>query len=333
MTVERTGTGRLHPQAVGHLAAIADAPGIADLSVAQVRTAMLGYLDLQRPAPEMAAVRHLFIPGPTADLPVRVYYPHSADPQTADPQTADPQSADPGPAVVVFHGSGWVAANLDLVDEPARVLARDTGFVVIAVNYQKAPEHRFPIPLDDCVATRQWVHANAGVLGIDAARLGVVGDSAGGNLAAAATALAVDLGVPVAAQALLYPALDRRRDGDSYREFAVGHGLDARDMEWFWRHYVDPDLGDDPRVSPIRRDDFSSTPPTFVATASHDVLRDEAEEFAGLLGAAGVDVTGRRYDGAIHGFWWMDRVLDLSRSLQLDVADWFLRRLGGPHTG
>jgi acetyl esterase len=129
-----------------------------------------------------------------------------------------------------------VAANLDLVDEPARVLAADTGFTVVTVNYQKAPEHPFPAPLDDCVATVRWVHDHAAELGVDPDRIAIVGDSAGGNLAAAATAELVASGVPVAAQALLYPALDHHRNTASYAELG-GFGLSAADMAWFWGHY------------------------------------------------------------------------------------------------
>ncbi|SEA50239.1 MULTISPECIES: alpha/beta hydrolase [unclassified Mycobacterium] len=303
----------LHPQARAHLAAAATAPGIATLSVPDARLAALGYLDLQRPAPAMAQVQHRFIPGPTADLPVRIYRPT--------------QDRGPHPVIVVLHGSGWVIGNLDLVDEPARVLARDTGYVVLAVNYQKAPERRFPVPLQDCVATVRWVHTHASELGVDPSRLAVVGDSAGGNLAAATTAELAGTDVMVAAQALLYPALDRRMATPSYAAFARGFGLDAADMAWFWNHYVDVDASEDPRVSPLRANSFAHLPSTFVATAGHDVLRDEAETYAGLLSDAGVDVVVRRYPGMIHGFWWMDGVLDDSRTLQRDLAEFLVDRL------
>jgi acetyl esterase len=309
----------LHPQARAHLAAAATAPGIAALSVTDARSAALAYLDLQRPAPAMAQVEHRFIPGPTADLPVRIYRPAPA--------------REPQPVIVVLHGSGWVIGNLDLVDEPARVLARDTGYVVLAVNYQKAPEHPFPVPLQDCVATVRWVHTNADKLGVDQNLLAVVGDSAGGNLAAATTAELAGTDVAVAAQALLYPALDRRMTAPSYAGFARGFGLDAADMAWFWNHYVGDRAGADPRVSPLRANSFAHLPPTFVATASHDVLRDEAETYAGLLGDAGVDVLAKRYPGMIHGFWWMDGVLDDARTLQRDLAAFLVERMSAtrPH--
>jgi acetyl esterase len=125
----------------------------------------------------------------------------------------------------------------------------------------------------------------------------------------------------VAAQALLYPALDHRRDSASYREFATGFGLTAADMAWFWNHYVDARLGDHPRVSPLRDGDLAGRPPTFVATAGADVLRDEGERYAEGLRSAGGSVTAKRYDGMIHGFWWMDAVLDGARTLQRDLAD------------
>jgi len=305
-----TAVAPLHPQAAAHLAAGADAPGIASMTVAQARAAGLGYLALQRRAPAMAHVEHRFIPGPTADLPVRILRPGL---------TVEPQ-----PAVVVLHGSGWVICNLDVVDEPARVLASDTGFVVVTVNYQKAPEHRFPVPLDDSVAAIRWVHDNAGPLGLDPSRIGVVGDSAGGTLAAAATAQLVAAGIPIAAQALLYPALDQRCAHASYAEFARGFGLDAEDMAWFWGHYVDDADGADPRVSPLRAPRLDHLPPTYLATAGCDVLRDEGEAYAARLADVGVPVTSQRYDGMIHGFWWMDAVFDDARTLQLAVAR-FLR--------
>jgi acetyl esterase len=307
----------LHPQAAAHLAATANAPGVAKMTVAQARIATLGYLQLQRPAPEMADVQHRYIPGPTADLPIRILRP-----------TREP---GPRPAIVVLHGSGWVVCNLDVVDEPARVLAVDTGYTVVTVNYQKAPEHRFPIPLNDSVAAIGWVHQHAADLGIDPTRIAVVGDSAGGNLAAAATAELVASGIPIAAQALLYPALDHRADTESYRSFGAGFGLDADDMAWFWNHYLgtadDAADGDDPRVSPLRAPDLSALPATFVATAGHDVLRDEAETYAQRLHEAGVPVSAKRYDGTIHGFWWMDSVLDDSRTLQRDLAAFLTRTL------
>lgn len=299
----------LHPQAAAHLAATASAPTVATMTPAQARVAMLGYLQLQRAAPVMD-VEHRFVPGPTADLPIRIYRP----------------SPGRGPAIIVLHGSGWVAANLDMVDEPARRLAVDTGFMVITVNYQKAPEHPFPIPLEDCIATLHWVADNAEALGVTT--IAVVGDSAGGNLAAAAVAQ-VHPQVSIAAQALLYPALDERRGSASYAEFSTGFGLDAADMAWFWGHYLPEGHVPCARTSPLLAEDVSQLPPTFVATAECDVLRDEGEQYADRLLAAGVPTTATRYPGMVHGFWWMDSVLDGSRELQQDLAAYLVARLTG----
>lgn len=303
----------LDPQAAAYLAATADAATVATMTVPQARIALMGYLELQLHLPDVMAVQHRFIPGPTADLPIRIIRPRPA--------------TEPQPAVVLLHGSGWVACNLDVIEEPARRLALDTGFVVVTVNYQKAPEHPFPIPLDDSVAGIRWVLDHAIELGIDPERVAVAGDSAGGNLAAAATTQLAAEGTPIAAQALLYPALDRRQDADSYREFGSGYGLGAADMAWFWGHYAAAELADDPRVSPLRSAESAALPATFVATAGHDVLREEGEEYARLLSARGIPVLAKRYPGMIHGFWLMDAALDQSRTLQRDLADFLVARL------
>lgn len=326
----------LHPQAAAHLLAAADTPGVAELTVPQARLVALGYVALQR-EPIDLPTEHRFIRGPTADLPIRILRPDARP--------------GPRPTIIVLHGSGWAIGTLDLVDEPARRLAADTGFTVITINYQKAPEHRFPIPLQDCVAGIEWVREHAVELGVDPARVGVVGDSAGGTLAAAATAAlnerwttertadvgtagTTDTGRPVAALGLLYPALDAVADSDSYREFAGGHGLDAADMAWFWSHYLGDAVADDtrrdPRVSPLRAPSVAALPPTYLATAGHDVLRDEGEAYADRLRAADVPVVSHRFPGMIHGFWWMDAVLDDARTLQTALADFLRAHLGAP---
>ncbi|GAB3308331.1 alpha/beta hydrolase fold domain-containing protein [Epidermidibacterium keratini] len=307
----------LDPQAVAFLEAGRQAavPPIHQLSVADARQAGLAYLGLQRPVDEAVEVEHRFISGPTADLPVRIYRP---------------ASGDAGPTVLMLHGSGWVICNLDVADVPARRLAVDSGLTVVTVNYQKAPEHPYPVPLDDCYAALEWMVDSADSLGIDPQRIAVVGDSAGGNLAAAVALRARERReISLAAQALLYPALDARLEAPSYSLHSA-NGISRDDMAWFWAHYLGPEGDPDAAaISPLRAGDLSGLAPAFIATASHDVLRDEGEQYAELLREAGVPVEHREYAGMIHGFFWMDGVLDRARDLQLDLAAFLRRTLGG----
>src|SRR3954469_15250258 len=150
-----------------------------ELSVPEARVAARSFAELQGPAEDVASIEHRFIPGPTADLPVRIY---------------TPEGQGPFPALVYFHGSGWVVLNIEVCDTSLRALANSTGCVVVAVNYQKAPEHPFPIPFDDCWAATTWTFEHAGELDVDPERIGVIGDSAGGNLAAAIALKARDEG-------------------------------------------------------------------------------------------------------------------------------------------
>jgi len=293
----------LDPQAATFLAEAAAAgdPPVEALSIADARLSGLGFLDLQGEPEEVARVVHRFIPGPTADLPVRIYYP---------------DGEGPFPAVVWFHGSGWVICNLDVNDVPARALTNRSGCVVIAVNYQKAPEHPFPVPFDDCWATLQWVRANAVALGVDPARIAVGGDSSGGNLAAAVALRSADEGDPVSFQALIYPVTNFDLDTPSYLENAEGYLLNRESMRWFWDKYLAaPSDGENPYASPLRADSLAGSAPAFIATAEFDPLRDDGERYAHRLRDAGVEVTLTRYDGMVHGFFLMDGVLDRARGL------------------
>src|SRR3954470_10571716 len=141
-----------------------------ELSVAEARIAARSFADLQGPAEDVASIEHRFIPGPTADLPVRIY---------------TPEGDGPFPALVYFHGSGWVVLNIEVCDTTMRALANSTGSVVVAVNYQKAPEHPFPVPYEDCWAGTLWTFESAEQLNVAASRIALLGDSAGGTLAAA----------------------------------------------------------------------------------------------------------------------------------------------------
>lgn len=264
--------------------------------------------------PEPVAVEHRVIPGPTAELPVRVYRPEGDGPR---------------PALVAFHGGCWVVGNIEVADRPFRALASATGCVVVSVNYQKAPEHPFPVPLDDCYSAFVWTVEHAVELGVDPARVGVVGDSAGGNLAAAVCLKARTAGAPrPAVQVLVYPAVDPSLDTPSAKEFAEGYGLTTADMAWSWRQYApDPAERDDPLVAPLRAASLVGQPPAVVVTAGFDVLRDEGLAYADKLQADGVAVTRHHYPGTIHGFMWMGGAVDECGQMLADVADSLRERL------
>ncbi len=279
-----------------------------ELTVAEARVAARAFLDLQGEPEEVASVEHCFIPGPTADLPVRIY---------------TPEGEGPFPGLVYFHGSGWVVLNIEICDTTMRALANSTGCVVVAVNYQKAPEHPFPQPFDDCWAATLWTFENAEALNLDTSRIGVIGDSAGGNLAAAVCLRARDEGAPkLAYQALIYPAVEHGWDTASAHENAEGYLLQRESMHWFWDHYVpDKSLATDWRVSPLLADDHSGLPPAFIATAEFDPLRDDGRAYHVKLHEAGVPVTYVEYDGMIHGFYWMQGIADGAKRLHADLAE------------
>jgi acetyl esterase/lipase len=193
---------------------------------------------------------------------------------------------------------------------------------VRTVEYRLGPEHRFPAPLDDCYLATQWAAEHAAELGGDADRLVVIGDSAGGNLAAAVSLMARDKGGPaIAQQILLYPATDHNFDTASYRENADGYMLTRESCRWFWSNYIrDEADAASPYVSMLRAPDLSGLPSALVVTAEFDPLRDEGEAYAKRLRAAGVQAKVSCYDGMIHGFLWMGGVFDRTAQLIGEIA-------------
>jgi acetyl esterase len=208
------------------------------------------------------------------------------------------------PALVYFHGGGWTIGDLDTHDVPCRELANLSRCAVFSVDYRLAPEHKFPAAAEDAVAATRWVHAHAPALDVDAARIAVGGDSAGGNLAAvAAIALRDAGGPPLAMQALIYPSIDLAADTPSHHALAEGHLLTRDAILWFVGNYLrSPEDAADWRASPIRARDLSGLPPAYVVTAGFDPLRDEGEAYAQALERAGVAVTYECFEGMIHGF-------------------------------
>ncbi len=232
------------------------------------------------------------VPGPDADIPVRIYHPHG-------------DRSDGRPAIVFCHGGGFVLCDIESHDGLCRALARGSDAVVVSVGYRLAPEHRAPAAALDCFAAYRWVIDHAAELGIDAARCAVGGDSAGGNLAAVTALLCRERGVPVpAAQLLLYPVIDPSFETDSYRRYATGYFNTRAAMQWYWGQYLGGERVPEPPhlVAPARAESHAGLPPAVIVTAGLDPLHSEGCDYARRLSAAGVHVVHRDYPGLYHGF-------------------------------
>jgi acetyl esterase len=210
------------------------------------------------------------------------------------------------PVLVWFHGGGWVLGDLDSTEFNCRRLANDVGCVVVSVDYRLAPETPFPGAIDDCFAATAWVAEFAGELGIDARRIAVGSDSAGGNLAACVAYRARTSGPPLMFQLLVYPATDAVFDRPSYKQNAKGYLLTRDAIQWFWDCYV-PNSADrqPPLAAPLRAADLTGLPPALILTAEFDPLRDEGEAYGAALAAAGVAAETQCYQGMIHDFFNM----------------------------
>lgn len=261
------------------------------------------FSDLRRPYDlPIGHVEDRTIPGPGGGIPVRLYTPVDA-------------TAGVLPALVYFHGGGWVVGDLDSHDSVCRGLANASGCKVIAVDYRLAPEHTWPAAPDDSFAAVEWVIANAAAIGVDDQRIAVGGDSAGGNLAAAVTLRArAAQGPHISFQLLIYPALDATMGLASIGENAEGYFLEKAGMDWFYGHYIPPEADmEDPDISPLFSDDLSALPAAYVVTAGFDPLRDEGKDYALKLESAGVAVTHINYPGMVHGFFGFQATVDESR--------------------
>jgi acetyl esterase len=264
------------------------APAMNEMAPADAREAyrMMRFVADADPTP-LAIVRDLSCPGPAGDIPLRYYDAR--------------ETREPGPAIMFFHGGGFVIGDLETHHPYCTELAAKLDLPVIAVDYRLAPEHPFPAAPEDCEAAARWLAANGKELGLEITGLVFTGDSAGGNLTIVITQalIANPAAVPVIAQAPLYPVVDSSQTGGSFTEFGEGFLLTSEAMQWFGENYA-ATPGD------VRNDcingDLASLPPTLLVTAGLDPLRDQGRDFASRAIKAGVDVTYMEMRGTIHGF-------------------------------
>ncbi len=275
------------------------APKMWEMEPPAGREAMAALMQLVGPKDvPIGKVSNLAIPGPAGDIPARVFTPVAA-------------GGEPLPTLVFFHGGGFVIGSVETHDGLTRMLANDSACRVISVDYRMAPEHKFPAAVEDAFAAVAWIEKHAAELGVDANRLAVGGDSAGGNLAAVVAHMARDAGAPkLAYQLLLFPVTEIDADTVSRREFAEGYFLEGRTLEWFFDHYLGSDADrSDPKASPLLAAKFAGLPPAYIMVAGFDPLHDEGVAYAEKLRDAGVSVTLDDYPEMVHDFIYLQAVL------------------------
>ena len=271
---------------------------------------------MDEPAPELARIEDVRIPGPAGEIPARVYSSSAAK--------------TPQPTVAYFHGGGWVQGDLETHHGLCARLAKHAGVLVVAVDYRLAPENKFPAAVDDCFAAYRWLSEKGRDVGADTARVGVAGDSAGGNLSAVVSQLAAAAGLPVpACQVLIYPAVDASLETESHRELVEGHVIPRERIVWYMQQYLKSEADrSDVRFSPLRAASLKGQPPALIVTAGFDPLRDEGRAYGDRLREAGVDVVYREYPGQIHAFVSLTKAIPQGMACTLEIADYLRRRLG-----
>lgn len=304
----------LHPQAAAFLDLVA-AANLPDMIAAGPTVARKFSHDQSGISGEIdpsVDIRIEFFTSSTADVAVAIYTPVST-------------SQEKRAGLVYYHGGGWVLNYITKYHAQLAAMAKKTNSVIVSVNYQKAPEHKFPIPFNDCYEGLEWTVANADRLGIDLARLGVGGDSAGGNLASAVALAARDRGdIALAYQWLVYPC-----NGPEFVDApdvpnAVGYGLTQPRMKWLWDMYLNGDADRaNPYAAPHSAQSLAGLPPTIMITAEYDVLRPDGIAYYEKLKAAGNRVVYKDCPGMIHGFFSLGRVLDDGITIQ----DWFAEHI------
>lgn len=282
--------------------------GLSTMTVEEARASHFEGATAGPPGPDIDGVSDEWL----ADVRVRVYRPAGAT----------------GAAIVYFHGGGWVLGSIETHDRQCRQLAGGSGATVFNVEYRRAPEYPFPAAYDDAFAVTRQVLELGASLGVDSNRVGLAGDSAGGNLAAAVALGCRGAASPdIRAQLLVYPAVDAEMTSASYDENASGPFLSRKEMVWFYNHYQIGHDAKDWRLSPLHADDLSGLPPALVVTAELDPLRDEGEAYANRLANAGVRATAVRYAGVSHGFFGWAHRAEPSRQLMEQATQWLRTEL------
>jgi acetyl esterase len=306
----------LDPDAAAVFQAFQEAgrPPYETLSPAEARESYLQARVVTNPEPpELRSVQPLAIPSPEGSIPARIYTPLRLR-----------QTNGLAPCLLFFHGGGWVIGDLESHDVACRKLSDEGQLIVISVDYRLAPEHKFPAAVQDAITATKWVAGNASQLGVDASRLTVGGDSAGGNLAAVVAIAARDGDGPaIAGQLLIYPAIDFAMTHPSHSEPETSILLTHSVIKWFRDHYLNGAADvHDWRASPARASTLIGLPPAYVLTAGADPLRDEGDEYARRLREAGVAVTYRTFPGQFHGFFTMGKLLPQADVAASEIGAW-----------
>ena len=307
--------GGLHPQSEAYLEWMKkeNVPLLSSLSPedARIWDARVTAL-LTKTSQWSGTIRNMRVPVPSGDLNVRIYVPR-------------PNASR---LLLYFHGGGWVLGNLDQAEYPSRLLATETGQIVISVDYRLAPEHRFPSAVDDCYFVSKWFAENPDKIGATNEKMAVCGDSAGANLAACVCLMAKDRQGPyIANQILIYPVTDL--SDQNYTDYPDDQSpaLTKTDMNWFINHYIS--RSEDLRnqyASPILHDELANLPPALIITAEYDILTKQCNAYADRLKREGVRVKLVNYPGLVHGFFTLPDVFDASH----DAASWIAKELSSP---
>ena len=302
----------LDPLVKGFLDSMGAVPGpkMWELPANLARQAFDGLMQLVGPKDvPVGKIENLSIPRPGGTILARSYAPVAL-------------GSEPQPVLVYYHGGGFVIGNLESHDGLCRMFANEGGFRVIAVDYRLSPEHKFPAAIDDAYAALVWIEANATTLGVDANRIAVGGDSAGGQLAAAVCQIAREKNDPkIAFQLLMFPVTQMDSETPSLNEYAVGYFLEKKTLEWFYGSYLPEGVDkSQPKISPLRAKDLASLPPAYIMLGGYDPLHDEGLAYAEKLRGASVRVTIADYADMVHCFIYLQTVLPQAREAVADAA-------------